>query len=298
MGTVFNIQRFSTSDGPGIRTVVFLKGCPLRCGWCHNPESQRLTPQIFYNADACIGCGACIPVCPKRCHSITPNSHHFDRTLCTACGKCTQACNTNALELCGQDKTVEEILTLVLRDLPFYTRSGGGLTISGGEPLAQFEFTYALLHSAKEKGLHTALETCGYTNMDLDLLLPYVDCWLYDVKLLDNEQHRRHTGVSTEIILQNLKKVDQGGGNVILRCPIIPGVNTFSHHFNHLAALANSLQHVSDIHLEPYHPLGLSKAQRLEQEQPFKEAEFLGASDAEYWAKHLQAKTDIPVIIL
>ena len=166
-GKIFNIQRFSTSDGPGIRTVVFLKGCPLNCHWCHNPESKSPQNEIFYNQELCRLCGDCLGVCENNCHIFAEQTHRFDRAQCINCGKCTKVCFTNALEICGEEKTPQEIIEVVLRDKPFYEESGGGLTLSGGEPLAQYEFSLSLLKLARKHNLHTAVETSGFTNKDL-----------------------------------------------------------------------------------------------------------------------------------
>lgn len=296
-GTVFNIQRFSTGDGPGIRTVVFLKGCPLRCAWCHNPESQDTGNEIFYKASQCVGCQACVKACPQGCHTFD-TEHRYHREACLRCGKCTQVCHAGALELCGQEKSAREIIDVVQRDQAFYAQSGGGLTLSGGEPLMQFDFSLELLSLAKENGLHTAVETCGFTHRDLKKMNQVTDLWLYDVKLLSDDMHRQYTGVSNEKILENLHRLDNMGANIILRCPVIPDVNVTQKHFDDLAKLVNGMKNVREVHLQPYHPLGISKANQLSKEQKYQNAVFLQRSEVLPFAERLQEKIHVPVILV
>lgn len=298
MGTIFNIQRFSTSDGPGIRTVVFLKGCPLDCAWCHNPESKTVLPGLFFKKESCIGCRACEAVCKNHLHCLTEEDHLFDREGCARCGVCAQACPTEALTVCGEQKEAEDIISTVLRDRMFYEESGGGMTLSGGEPLAQFDFSLELLKRAKEKGLHTAVETCGYSTKDLSPLCGVVDLWLFDIKLLNEEKHRTYTGVSNELILKNLRLLDSLGAKTVLRCPVIPDVNFDEEHFALLAELASSLNHVTAIHLEPYHPLGISKAEQLGVTQSYANTDFLSGAELTACAETLRQKTGLPVEIL
>lgn len=246
-GNIFNIQRFSTSDGPGIRTVVFLKGCPLNCAWCHNPESKNQKIEILYNQELCIGCGKCIKVCKNDCHSFGERLI-FNRTLCLSCNECASVCPSKALEVCGKETTVSDVIEIVKRDIPFYEESGGGLTISGGEPLMQYDFTLELLKSSKKVGIHTAIETCGFTNKNIKELSKYNDLWLYDIKLFENSKHIKYTGVSNDIILKNLYNLDNINANIILRCPIIPDINTSEDHFDNIASLSNTLKNVKAIH--------------------------------------------------
>ncbi len=262
-GMVFDIQHFSVSDGPGIRTVVFLKGCPLRCSWCHNPESYLARPQMMVYAERCAGCGACAAACPQGLEGIRAQSSSW-RDGCTGCGACAQVCAAGALEAAGTLMTVKQVLEAVVEDLPFYRTSGGGLTISGGEPLAQPAFTLALAQAARELGIPVAIETSGYCDWDvLRLLLPHVDLFLYDYKLTGEEEHRQHTGVGQQRILQNLYRLDESGANIILRCPMIPGINIHTAHEEGIIRLAGSLQNLQQVHLEPYHSIGLSKRMRL-----------------------------------
>ena len=297
-GKIFNIQRFSTSDGPGIRTVVFLKGCPLDCAWCHNPESKSAKTEIFYKSDMCIGCGFCANVCENNCHTLVDGIHYFDREKCTGCKKCINSCCTNALQICGEEKTAEEVMEIVLKDKPFYEESGGGITLSGGEPLMQYDFTLSLLKLAKENGLHTAIETSGFSTRDLTQLNQYNDLWLYDVKILPEDSHIKNTGVSNKVIFENLYSLSKTSANIVLRCPIIPNINLNDEHFNKLAELCNKLKNVSAIHLEPYHPLGISKAQQLNKTQSYQNNTFLDSTSLQSYANFLLAQTGAEVIIL
>lgn len=297
-GTVFNMQRFSTSDGPGIRTVVFLKGCPLNCAWCHNPESKRTATEILYKPELCIGCGACHRVCAHAQHTFADGAHRFERSDCVACTACVDACCANALERCGEQKTVDEVIRTVCKDEVFYRESGGGMTLSGGEPLLQFDFSLALLRAAKEHGLHTAIETCGYTQQDIAALHPYTDLWLYDIKVFPEEEHIQYTGVSNQRIFENLQRLNDLGANIILRCPIIPDVNLHTAHFEALAALATKLDRVFEIHLEPYHPLGMSKAKQLDRPQAYQNDTFLDAAALTPFVEHLRERTATAVVVL
>ena len=259
-GTVFDIQHFCVDDGPGIRTAVFLKGCPLRCAWCHNAEGLSAQPQLYYIAGHCTGCGRCEETCAQGAHRITPEGHSLDRALCTACGACAKNCPNGALRLAGCRMTVEEVLTDVAKDIPFYRNSDGGMTLSGGEPLAQGNFSFALAQEAKQRGIHVCVETCGHGDPAvLQALAQHTDLFLFDYKHSDSQAHKAYTGVDNALILANLQRLARWGKNVILRCPIIPGVNDTEAHYTAIAQLAAGMGNITEIHLMPYHPYGLSK---------------------------------------
>lgn len=261
--TIFNIQRFSLFDGPGVRTVVFFKGCPLQCLWCHNPEGRAPQTQILYNKDRCIGCGACQEACPEGCHSLEQGIHVYDRTRCTACGRCATACYSRAITVAGRTVTVDEIIETVLRDRSVYEESGGGLTLSGGEPLMQAEFSVALLKAAKSHGLHTCVETSGFGSPeDLSEMAKYTDLFLFDCKVTGDEEHTRLCGVPQTPILQNLTLLDNLNAKVLLRCPLLP-MNRNAMHAEGIAQIVHTHPSATAVQILPYHRLGISKSEQL-----------------------------------
>jgi len=263
-GLIFEVQRFSIHDGPGIRTTVFMKGCPLRCIWCHNPESAAPRPELSFVPSKCIGCGYCFRICPRGAHQMKEDQHVLDRGVCEVCGSCTDECYAQALEMVGHEATVGEVIDEVLRDQPFYETSSGGITLSGGEPTFQIEFTEALLRISRSAGLHTCVETCGHAEYErLERILPLVDLFLYDVKETDPVRHAEFTGASNERILENLRRLHDDGAAIRMRCPLIPGLNDREDHFEALTALAESLPRIEGIEVMPYHPLGESKTERF-----------------------------------
>lgn len=257
-GTIFNIQKFCVNDGPGIRTTVFLKGCPLKCAWCHNPESQSSEPEIMFYKDKCVNCERCAAVCKNGCHIFIGGTHIFEREKCVKCFECTKT-GCEALEKAGREISADEVLDEVLKDKIFYDNSGGGITLSGGEPLYQFEFSLEILKKVKENGLHTAVETCGFAADRIKEISKYVDLFLFDYKETNDELHKKFTGVGNDVILKNLSLLNDMGKSIILRCPIIPGCNDRKEHFKGICAAANEFEHILHIELEPYHPLGESK---------------------------------------
>jgi pyruvate formate lyase activating enzyme len=264
-GTVTNIQRFSIHDGPGIRTTVFLKGCNLRCFWCHNPETLKPQPELQIFASRCIGCGECFRRCPQGAHVIVDGVRQFLRDKCTACGLCADTCYAGALEMVGDVKTVDQVVEEILRDRAFYETSGGGVTISGGEPLLQRDFTYGILTRCRQEGIHTAIETAlSFSWERVASLLPVTDLVMMDVKVVDSDKHREHTGVPNERILANVVRLGQEGMPLIVRTPIVPGVNDTVEEVSAIAEFVSQLPNLVYYELLPFHPMATSKYDSLD----------------------------------
>ncbi|MBN1832715.1 MAG: glycyl-radical enzyme activating protein [Deltaproteobacteria bacterium] len=288
-GKVYDIQGFSVQDGPGIRTTVFLKGCPLRCPWCHSPESQEFYTQLSWIAMRCVGldeCTKCLDACTKEAispgkttqHAVTqkPIRHiRIDRTICDNCGDCAKVCYRNALYMCGTDYTVEDLLSRLIKDKPFYDQSGGGVTISGGEPLSQPEFVLQLLKRLKECGIITAVDTTGYTRYEMiKRILPYTDLFLYDIKHMDSATHKTVTGVPNGPILKNAERLAKDGGKMQIRIPVIPEFNDSPESIRKTGEFCKSLgAAVTVIQLLPYHNMGVMKYQRIDDSKPVFEVE-------------------------
>jgi glycyl-radical enzyme activating protein len=288
-GMIFDIQRGSMHDGPGIRTTVFLKGCPLHCIWCHNPESQSRTREISFRPESCAACEECVKTCLEGAHRIVEGIHIFDRSLCKQCGNCVETCLYEALKMAGKEQTVEDVMAVVLRDRPFYEQSGGGLTISGGEPLLQAEFTLELLQVAKVEGLHTCLDTCGWTSKRLyEQVLPSVDLFLFDIKATDRETHRKLTGVSNALILSNLDFLIHQGAKIRLRCPLIPGVNDSPENLAGIAALSRRYPGLEGIDLMAYHNIGNAKYERFGLENPLPGVKTTEEATKQGWLESLK----------
>lgn len=263
-GVVFNIMRFAVNDGPGIRTTVFLKGCPLHCLWCHNPESVSYQPELLVRADRCIRCGACLEVCQNAAIRREGDSFVTVRESCRRCGRCVEACWADARAIVGRTMTTEEVLEEVCRDAVFYDTSGGGVTFSGGEPLLQPDFLLSLLAGCKARSIHTAVDTSGYAPAAiLEAVTETTDLFLYDLKLLDEDRHLRFTGVSNRLILENLRRLVEWGKEVIVRVPLIPGINDDEENIRRIGEFVASLGEIARIDVLPYHETGIAKYERL-----------------------------------
>ena len=264
-GRIFDLQRFSIHDGPGIRTTVFLKGCPLHCWWCSNPESISPKPQLSYVADRCIGCDECLKVCQPRAITKLPSGKvAVDRARCTNCGDCAPVCDPKALELVGRDVEVDTVMETVLRDRDYYGQSGGGMTISGGEPLLQPEFVENLLHAAKNHGVHCCVETSGYAGWEIfDRLRLVVDLWLFDYKETDPHLHAKFTGRERQTIVQRLQQLHDAGAPILLRCPMIPECNTRTDHLDGIVNLSRRLPRLQGVEVLSYFDFWRGKLERF-----------------------------------
>ena len=262
---IFDIERNSFVDGPGIRTTVFFKGCNLHCVWCHNPESQDFKPQMMFYKDKCKGCGKCKEVCP------------YNLENCDLCGKCTLYCPVDARKICGKEYTFDEVLAEVIKDKSFYENSGGGVTFSGGECMLQIDFLCEILKKCKENGIHTAVDTAGHIPFEsFEKILPYTDLFLYDIKIFDSKKHKQYVGIGNELILENLKKLLNADAKIWIRIPIIPGVNDSIGEMQKIKAFLDSCGKPEKIELLPYHAMGENKYRAIG-----KEPQIFHAPDAE-----------------
>ena len=259
VAVITDIQRYSVHDGPGIRSLVFFKGCPLRCQWCHNPETHSPKPELLFNGELCIGCGSCLKACPQGAIGVQGNLPSTDRSLCTACGACVEKCYAEARSISGRLYTLQEVVDVVMRDAEFYRHSGGGVTLSGGEVLMQAEFATQLLRRLKAEHIHTAIETCGFGAWEhFEAMLRYTDLVLFDVKHSDAQMHEHYTGQSNRLIIENLYRAADMGKEIIARLPLIPGVNDAPETLQAIAAIAQRA-HAKELHILPFHQIGASK---------------------------------------
>lgn len=270
-GIIFDIKRYAIHDGSGIRTTVFLKGCPLHCLWCHNPEGIAKQQQLIWRHERCLGCHNCQEICPEGAISFSREELIINETQCNLCGECVAVCHSQALELIGKEMTTAQVMQEVEKDIPFYDESGGGVTFSGGEPLMQPDFLHSLLKACNEKEIHTAVDTCGYVNSNILLRISDdVKLFLYDLKLINEEKHIQFTGVSNQVILKNLKLLSQQGKKIIIRLPLIPGINDDEENILATGKFVTSLKNVEELDILPYHRAGIEKFKRLNKtKEPF-----------------------------
>ncbi|QJB57074.1 choline TMA-lyase-activating enzyme [Pseudodesulfovibrio sp. zrk46] len=300
---IFNIQKYNMYDGPGVRTLVFFQGCPLRCDWCSNPEGQYKGFQILLKKDQCAHCGACVPVCPVGIHRMDAGGKHIvDRDIdCVGCRKCEHACPESALAIVGESKTIAEIADIIEEDRPFYETSGGGATLGGGEVLSQPQAASSLLQVCKQRGINTAIETCGYARPEvIEKVADYVDLFLYDVKHMDSDKHHELTGVRNEMILENLKWLLDNRYNVKIRMPLLKGVNDGEKEILQLVEFLKPYQDLNNfkgVDLLPYHKMGVNKYNQLGWEYPIEGDPKLSDADLERIENSIK-KYDFPVSVV
>lgn len=280
-GIVFDIKRYAIHDGPGIRTTVFLKGCLLDCPWCHNPEGKAKESEFIWWEEKCIGCRDCQNACAKGAISFSDDSLLLDRAKCDLCGACIDACPSEALKLVGEEMTVTQVLKVIEKDRAFYDQSGGGVTLSGGEPLLQPDFSYSLLKACKEQGIRTAVDTCGHIDSKVLMRIgKHVDLFLYDLKLINEEKHEKFTGVSNKLILENLRKLSAKGHRAVVRFPLIPGVNDDERDIRELGEFVSSLENLKEVSILSYHKGGVEKSKRLLRPKDYSSAERIPSAES------------------
>ncbi len=289
-GQVFNIMKYAVHDGPGIRTTVFLKGCPLNCWWCHNPESQELKPQLTFFPNRCIGCMDCIAACKENAIRPLDGKVVTDLEKCKNNGDCTLVCFAEARQMAGETMSVEEVVKEVLKDKIFYDESGGGVTFSGGEPLVQSIYLLELLKEMKKIGIHTTIDTCGYTSSEtIKEVAELTDLFLFDLKHMDSEKHKKYTGASNELILKNLEILGSMGKDIIIRIPIIPGFNDSKKELEDMKNYISTLKNIKEINLLPYHNIGQEKYNRMGKTYKMKDVPELSENEMKNVAKIMEA---------
>ena len=285
---IFDIQRASFHDGPGIRTTVFFKGCALNCQWCHNREGIQHQPQFYFREQSCMMCGKCVEICTEKVHNLFEGKHIVKYDDCTLCGKCVEVCNYNGLKIVGKDMSIDEIMQEVLADVDFYKNSEGGITLTGGEPLFNFQFAFDLLKECHEKHINTCVETSGFIDSArFGRILGLIDILLFDYKMTDSAAHKATTGVSNERILANLDLAYKAGVSIVLRCPIIPGVNDTKGHFAGIREMDLKYPLLQGIEIMPYHDLGISKAISVGFKGDIPEFKVATQNMKDKWIKHL-----------
>lgn len=291
-GMVMNIQKFCLQDGPGIRTTVFLKGCNMKCAWCHNPESISPDPELLFYEEKCTGCQRCMQICPGKVHSFAEEEgrlvHRIDRKKCTGCGACAESCLNGALEIAGKQMDTEEVMEEIRKDKKYYSSSGGGVTLSGGEASCQMDFVMELFGLCRQEGIHTALETNGLiAEVNMRKLMTVTDLFLYDYKVTGEEEYRRWTGATGQISLQNLERIDRAGGTVYLRCPVIPGVNDSAEHFAMIRELQRKYPCIKKAEIMAYHDTGKGKWKECGKTYAFPDLKTVSGEQKELWQQEI-----------